>query len=192
MKKFEFMFLLLGAVLFSLTAKSDGLPANPWQNRTSPQIMAEEESQEISVQATALVADIWSNVRDTKEFRQWSLSRQSKQYDDSNQANNEATEEEKNLLFMLENLNRVGYALPSDYKNIIRQIPKTKTTATKQTSQNTDYNQYIRKWRAKYNQTKNNSLNILENSYRRTLATLKRSTGIDINRAINDSMNAFK
>ena len=109
-------------------------------------------------------------------------------------------DDKQNLLNMLENLNRVGYFLPADYKNVIKKMPTANKNVTVQKSKSgasyktyaDSYNKLVREWQAKYAKTKNNSLNILENSYRRTLETLKRTTGVDINRAINDSVRAFK
>ena len=102
------------------------------------------------------------------------------------QSANKEAEERNNLLTMLSNLNRVGYKMPSNYKNIVG------NAQNKSKNNNFSYDQMMRQWQLKYNNTKNNSLNILNNSYQRMLSTIRNSTGVDVNRVINESVNAFK
>lgn len=195
MKKFGFIFSLLMSFLHFETARAEGLPANPWQNKTNLQVSENIGTQDISEQVSDVAVDVWSKVRNTEEFRWWSMAEQSQ-----NNETDKNIDDKQNLLNMLENLNRVGYFLPADYKNVIKKMPTTNKNVTLQKSQSDasyktyadSYNKLVREWQAKYAKTKNNSLNILENSYRRTLETLKRTTGVDINRAINDSVRAFK
>ena len=195
MKIFKVMMLVFGAMFFPLIASAEGLPANPWLNHPNIQALNEDEGQNLSAQVSAAAVDMWSKVRNTEEFRQWSMANQT-----PSDNTKDATDEKQNILNMLENFNKVGYFLPADYKNIVKQMPTSRKSATSQKTQSSNsykkyadsYNNFIREWKAKYYKTKNNSLNILDNSYRRTLNTLKRTTGFDINKAINDSVRAFR
>ena len=91
------------------------------------------------------------------------------------------------MISMLANLNQVGYKIPDDYQNMIKKMPQKTDNHNKY-----DYNRALRDWKRKYNSAKNNSLNILERSYQRVLYTIKDTTGVDVNRTINDSIRAFK
>lgn len=185
MKRFKFVCLLIfSSFLFGDFSYSEGLPANPWQNPQRINAMLEKESSDVVEQASTTAADIWSKVRDTKEFRKWSMP----QTNDAENNNFQDLKNKADMLMMLSNLNRVGYALPNNYQNTIKKMPKKSDVDLGISS----YEDSLKQWKRKYGNMKNNSLNILDNSYRRVLSTIKNSTGVDINRAINDSLNAFK
>lgn len=204
MKRFEFLILLCcGLVCFISAAKAEGLPANPWQKPQKLNTAIQKEGSELAEHASAVAEDIWSKVRDTKEFRQWSMPKtEEKQNSD---AGNKQETERRNMLILLSNLNKVGYALPENYQGIVNKIPlnrgfvaKTSQTnkASGKASSGFSYDREVKQWQRKLNQAKRNSLNILDNSYRRVLSTIKSSTGVDVNRAINDTIRdtarAFK
>ena len=48
MKKFGFIFSLLMSFLHFGTARAEGLPANPWQNKTNLQVSENIGTQDIS------------------------------------------------------------------------------------------------------------------------------------------------
>ena len=170
--------MFLGAV----NAYADGLPANPWQN--SPQMKTySENNADVINQASAVAVDMWSKVRDSKEFRQWSMPQQNQQTN----AETSDLKKQAQMISMLANLNQVGYKIPNDYQNMIKKMPQKTDNRNKY-----DYDRALRDWKRKYNSAKNNSLNILERSYQRVLYTIKDTTGVDVNRTINDSIRAFK
>lgn len=180
------LFMLACATMFlgAVNAYADGLPANPWQN--SPQMKTYSENNDDALeQASATVADIWSKVRDSEEFRQWSMPQQNQQTDENKETSD--LKKQAQMISMLANLNQVGYKIPDDYQNMIKKMPQKTDNHNK-----SDYDRALRDWKRKYNSAKNNSLNILESSYQRVLYTIKDTTGVDVNRTINDSIRAFK
>lgn len=187
MKKFGLILPLIVAVFFTANLKAEGLPANPWLNQpVSPTVSSQQP--DFSDQVSEAATDIWSKVRDTKDFRQWRMTKHTSEVSES-----QNTDEKQNLLTMLENLNRVGYFLPDNYKNIIKQMPTAQKAAAPQKTEYSDsFKKLTREWQAKYRKTKANSLNVLDNSYHRALATIKRATGVDVKRAIDNSINALK
>ena len=178
------LFMLACATMFlgAVNAHADGLPANPWQN--SPQMKTySENNADVINQASAVAVDMWSKVRDSKEFRQWSMPQQNQQTN----AETSDLKKQAQMISMLANLNQVGYKIPNDYQNMIKKMPQKTDNRNKY-----DYDRALRDWKRKYNSAKNNSLNILERSYQRVLYTIKDTTGVDVNRTINDSIRAFK
>ena len=109
------------------------------------------------------------------------------QTDNSVEKEKSAFEKQTEMLSLLNKLNYVGYKMPKDYQNFVKKMPQ-KTNTSKQYS----YDRTLDEWKTKYNGMKNSSLNILDNSYRRMLSTVKNATGVDISRAVSDSINAFK
>lgn len=186
MKKSVFMILTVLSAFFAFKASAEGLPANPWAKGQHTVDVEKQNSKvdELGKQAIEATTDIWSKVRDSKEFRQWKMPQQANT--NVEQSANKESEERNNLLTMLSNLNRVGYKMPSNYKNIVG------NAQNKSKNNSFSYDKMMRQWQLKYNNTKNNSLNILNNSYQRMLSTIRNSTGVDVNRVINESVNAFK
>ena len=171
-------------ICLSFEAGAEGLPANPWAKKQNVTVGGNDKTNVASKTIDA-AADMWSKVRNSKEFRQWKMPEQEKTTAENNQTSTDKEAiERKNLLTMLSNLKRVGYKMPDDYKNIVRKSP-TRTN-------NASYEQMLRQWQSKYRSTKNNTMNIVNRSYNRMLSSIRRSTGIDINRTISDSVNAFK
>lgn len=180
------LFTLACATMFlgAVNSYAEGLPANPWQNPPQMKTYSENNADVIN-QASAAAVDMWSKVRDSKEFRQWSMPKQNQQTN----ANEEASDLKKQaqMISMLANLNQVGYKIPDDYQSMIKKMPQKTDNRNKY-----DYDRALKDWKRKYNSAKNNSLNILERSYQRVLYTIKDTTGVDVNRTINDSIRAFK
>ena len=173
-------------VCFSLNAYAEGLPANPWaqQKNISVGSANQTKAEDLGSQTVNAAVDMWSKVRNSKEFRQWKMPEKESSNNNSRQNQNAEDESRKNLLTMLANLNRVGYQMPSNYRNVIGKSP------TK--SDNSSYERMIKQWQMKYQNTKNNTMNIVGRSYNNMLLSIKRSTGVDVNRTINETVNAFK
>ena len=176
--------LLLCLLWVAGNTYAEGLPANPWQNPPTVNIPASNENVGSS-DKTADFVDIWNKVRSSENIRQWHMPVQ--QTDNSAEKDKSIFEKQTEMLSLLNKLNYVGYKMPKDYQNFVKKMPQ-KTNTSKQYS----YDRTLTEWKTKYNGMKNSSLNILDNSYRRMLSTVKNATGVDINRAVNDSINAFK
>lgn len=175
---------------FSVVANAEGLPANPWAQQKSLKVGETTQStvDDLADKTIDAATDMWSKVRNSEEFRQWKMpQKDSKTDNDEQSAADKEAIERQNLLIMLSKLNRVGYTVPSDYQSSMR-----KTYEESKAKGKASYDKLMREWQIKYNNTKNNTMNIVGRSYNRMLSSVKRSTGVDINRTINDTVNAFK
>ena len=176
--------LMLCLMIYAHNSFAEGLPANPWQNPPTVNISVSEENT-ASPGVTSDTVDIWNKVRSSDDVRQWHMPQQTTE--NKEQTEKSALEKQSEMLLLLAKYRNVGYKLPNDYQNFIKNMPTRKTK-----SSDYSYEKTLRDWRAKYYGIKNSSLNILDNSYRRMLSTVKQTTGIDVNQTINDSINAFK
>ena len=175
-------FCFLGSVS---AAVADGLPANPWQNQRGLKTAQQniQENNNFSARAVSAVSNAIDKVSNSEEVQK-SLSLNDKQ-----EAIDKMAEFKKQVELMAKvaDMNSAGQNQMQTRRILLKQNRE-------QDSQSllNSYEDDLRRLKIKYGDLKNKSINFIDDSYRRSIRTIKDTTGVDVERTIHDSIRAFK
>ncbi len=177
---------LVGFAIFSFfisihMAVAEGLPANPWSNPQKIKSL-QQETNDVATQSLEHINKMLNDAENIEKLRK--LVEANQTGTTQNQPQNSINQAElMAALAKLNNMDSREIKNSNLYKNISQEKDKF---------QMEDYERELQLLKRKYGDIKNRSLNMIDNSYHRTVSTIKRSTGVDVDRAVKDSMNALK
>ena len=177
-------FVVLAFLSFFMSvniSSAEGLPANPWGN---PQRIKnlQQETNNAAVQSMEQISNVLNDNENIEKLRKLVEANQ--------------TEPQERKFQNLVNQAEIMAALAKFNNNGSNEIKNNNLykniSQEKDKFQMQNYERELQLLKRKYGDIKNRSLNMIDNSYHRTVSTIKKSTGVDVDRAVKDSINALK